>query len=254
MLAGSFNAQIGIKQGNPQSTLDIAVNDINNPSNNSGIIVPRVTSLNTTGTKEKGLLVFYNSAVSKQRGFYWWNGTNWIPFLSINKLSSNKRITYVSAANIFKEGSMNSHGSTSERTLDFETIQSNEPGNFEINSNGQLVIKKKGYYYLQAASFISKAAGNQTRRDQLDMKIYVNDADASANNPENFDIEGSNSFPVKFTTISINAAATVKLDVNDKLSMKIIRTYNDGGTDTNTTIVPDTSARSNITLNFLGDF
>lgn len=65
------------------------------------------------------------------------------------------------------------------------------------------------------------------------MRIYVNDVDVSVDNPENFNIEGTNGFPVKFTTILINAVATVKLDVNDKLSMKIIRTYNGCGTGTN---------------------
>jgi len=251
--SNSAMGQIGISTDNPKSTLDVAANSFTNPSNNSGVIIPRVTSLNTNDAKEKGLLVFLNSAITNQRGFYWWNGTEWKPFLAANRLSANKTITYISAASTFKEGNMNENASTNNRTIDFDMVRSNDPENFDITTfPGEVMIKKKGYYYIQAASFISKTAGERNRRDQLDMKIYINNMDASLDDPENFNIEGTNGFPVKFTTISINASGIVKLKLNDRLTMKIIRSHRDGSD--NTVVKPDASAKSNVTLNFLGDF
>lgn len=253
-LSNNSIAQVGVNNSSPQSTLDITASSQSNPSNSSGVIIPRVNSLNTTDTKEKGLLVFLNSSDFADRGFYWWDGVQWNPILSNSKITGNKSITYVSTKSTFKEGSMTENVSTNNRTIDFESIKTNDSGNFEINSSGELIVKKAGYYHVQAASFIMKNTGtNPYKRDQLDMKIYVNGMDAATDNSANFNVEGTNSFPVDLNSITINASGVLKLDANDRLSMKIIRTYRDPDWGT-IVIIPHPEAKSNITLRYLGNF
>jgi hypothetical protein len=248
-------AQIGINTLTPQATLDIVEPNPTNPSNTSGVIVPRVTTLNTTNAKEVGLLVFFNSPDVAQRGFYWWNGTAWRPFISINKVRDNKTITFASTESNFKEGEMTKLPETDIRTLKFATFNSNVPANFQIDASGNFVVKKTGYYHIQAASFMKKSfTANSNRRDQLDMKIYVNGKDASLDKADNYNLEGTKGFPAGIVTISINAAGVMKLNANDYLTMKIVRSYRDITPDTDITIIPEPNTLSNITLRYLGDF
>lgn len=245
--------QVGINTSSPQATLDVVEPNPTNPSNTSGVIVPRVTSLNTANAKEVGLLVFFNSPDVTQRAFYWWNGTAWRPFISINKIKNNKTITYVAAETNFAEGAMGQAATTDTRTLRFSSFNSNEPTNFQIDASGNFVVKKAGYYHIQAASFIKKNT-DTSRRDQLDMKIYVNGVEASVTNAENFNIEGSKNFPTGIATIAINAAGVLKLNVNDYLTMKIIRSYRDITPDDAVSIIPEPTTVSNLTLRYMGNF
>ena len=254
LCTGKVKAQIGINNPAPKSTLDVKPDNQANPSGISGVIIPRVNALNTTDVKEKGLMVFLNSADAAQKGFYWWNGTEWKRFLSLSRVSSNKSILYATTKNIFKEGNMTELGSSNDRTLDFEDFTTNDASNFEINTSGELVVKKAGYYHIQAASFIKKNNGNDLKREQLDMKIYVNGVTASANNPVNFDLEGTKSFPIGLYSIAINATGVLKLNANDRLSMKIIRTYRDTDQTGNLVIIPDQNTKSNVTLRYMGNF
>ncbi len=249
-----INAQVGINSSYPKSTLDVVNSEQSNPSNNSGIIIPRVKSLNMTDSKEVGLMVFFDSIDINDRGFYWWNGIEWVPFISNSKITNNKTLTYVEAKSNFEEGNMTEALTTNNRTLAFETLKTNDDGNFEINSVGELIVKKEGYYHIHAASFIKKNSGNTNRRDQLDMRIRINDLDASQDNSLNYNLEGTNSYPVGFYSIAINAAGVLKLKANDRISMKIIRSYADVDEVGNLVILPDPNAKSNLTLRFLGNF
>lgn len=246
-------AQIGVNTIDPKSTLDIFEENPENSLNNSGIIIPRVKALNNTDPKEKGLLVFFDSSNQKEKGFRWWNDTNWIPFVSINTVASNKVITYVGTQEVFSEGVMNNLPATDVRTLRFNNIETNDNASFELNAAGELVVKKEGYYHLQAVANISKLT-NTLKRDQLDMKIYINGNDASVIDSENFNIEGTKGFAPGPNSIGINAAGVIKLQANNRLSMKIVRSYRDVDPNDEITITPDTTSSSNIVLNYLGSF
>ena len=86
------------------------------------------------------------------------------------------------------------------------------------------------------------------------MRIRINDLDASQDNSLNYNLEGTNSYPVGFYSIAINAAGVLKLKANDRISMKIIRSYADVDEVGNLVILPDPNAKSNLTLRFLGNF
>ncbi|HCR75633.1 MAG TPA: hypothetical protein DIW37_04350, partial [Chryseobacterium sp.] len=72
--------------------------------------------------------------------------------------------------------------------------------------------------------------------------------------PINFDLEGTKSFPIGLYSIAINATGVLKLNANDRLSMKIIRTYRDTDQTGNLVIIPDQNTKSNVTLRYMGNF
>lgn len=82
------SSQVGINTTDPQTTLDIsgANSALNSPGSlisNDGILIPRVTDdMTTTSTNgvTEGQLVY--SVNTNSKGFYYWDGTNWVPFLS----------------------------------------------------------------------------------------------------------------------------------------------------------------------------
>ncbi|MCX2678364.1 hypothetical protein OOZ15_00275 [Galbibacter sp. EGI 63066] len=235
----------GVLTSTPITTLDIRAVDEVNPSNDTGIIVPRVTSLNIGDPKETGLLVFYETN-DNDRGFYWWDGTAWQPFISLRTKTSNIPATYASCMADFTEGPITENLATSVRTLEFESLQSNDPLNYELNANGELVVKKAGTYFMMAVAFISKTSG-VTARDAFEVKILVNGNNASNSN-SSFDLEGASGFPSGglFTNI-VNISGALKLDVDDRLIFQVNRYYRDtGGGDI--TIEPNSTVRSNILL------
>ncbi|GEQ86143.1 hypothetical protein ULMS_16510 [Patiriisocius marinistellae] len=78
------NAQVGIGNTNPQSTLDIAVDNMNAPSNTDGILVPRVNTFPTTDptSHQNGMMVFLTKDIPGYFiGFHYWDHpkTQWIP-------------------------------------------------------------------------------------------------------------------------------------------------------------------------------
>lgn len=84
LVLSNTNAQVGIGNTNPLSTLDISASSVTSPTNNDGILIPRVSnfpSANPTASQD-GMLIFYTGTSASGKGFYYWNqGTGWV-FLS----------------------------------------------------------------------------------------------------------------------------------------------------------------------------
>lgn len=243
-------AQVGINNDNPLVNLHVSAADASNPQFNEGVIIPRVTSLNMTDTKEKGLLVFLDNedpaTTIVEKGFYWWDGTTWIPFFSMNKMTKDKTITYVSCLESFREGNMTDASSTNVRTMQFNnaTLIANDEGNFEINSNNELVVKKAGSYHVQAVISLNSVSTNNGR-DAYEAKILVNNVEPTPN------LRTAYGFPSGNTFFDSNSAISgyVELNANDRISIQINRYYRDTGTSV--TIRPNGSI-SNLTLRYLG--
>ncbi|MCK7589764.1 tail fiber domain-containing protein [Subsaxibacter sp. CAU 1640] len=78
-------AQVGVGTTNPQSTLDITASSITSPSNNDGLLIPRLDSFPSVdpGASQDGMMVFLNNNITGyNRGFYYWdNGiSDWVQF------------------------------------------------------------------------------------------------------------------------------------------------------------------------------
>lgn len=82
-------AQVGINTDEPRATLQIDVNNPQNPDSSAGIIIPRV-SQNPNRGNENGQLI-YNTTDSI---FYFWNGMTWLPISSQTTNNNNVNLNY----------------------------------------------------------------------------------------------------------------------------------------------------------------
>lgn len=101
-------SQVGIRTNTPEATLDIrGQNHLGDVSSSDGVLVPRVTSLKTSG-KTKGQLVFLNkdSGLLKT-GFYYWDGIKWTPISNSKSTSSvSSKIYNIHHANHYDSSSL----------------------------------------------------------------------------------------------------------------------------------------------------
>lgn len=255
LLPFTLKSQIGINTTNPLATLEVASTDPMNPLVNEGVIIPRVTSLNITEQKEKGLLVFLDyedhTTSNIEKGFYWWNGSNWIPFFSMNKLTKDLTITYVSFLDTFKEGSITETSSDNRLMMfDKSSLIANDTDNFEVNTTNELVIKKAGTYHIQAIISIKSVTNSTTQaREGYTGVILVNGVEPNAQK-----LRTSYSFPNGGTTFNSNSTLSgfIKVNANDKITVKVNRDLKTGN---NTTVTLNPNGKlSNMTLRYLGNF
>lgn len=258
-----WGQEVGIDTEKPNALLEIASKS---PVTNNAIIIPRVSALNTRDKKATGLIVFLekdNTANDKNdRGFYWWNGNAWVPFLSTVSTSINRTITYIQTNKNFVEGRDFSVHNDNTRTLGFNqaSLRTQTPQDFSIE-NGALVIKKAGYYNVNVSVSLFKhlttsnttPPNNNNIRDTFDVIVLINGQPTNSKNG-NLELKGTQVFPNGLDIgMTIPFAGLLKLDANDKITLRIVK--NNGRTRTNarqsrTSI--DSNADSSITLQYLG--
>eukprot|EP01093_Parvamoeba_rugata_P019058 TRINITY_DN833_c0_g3_i1.p1 TRINITY_DN833_c0_g3~~TRINITY_DN833_c0_g3_i1.p1 ORF type:complete len:547 (-),score=136.15 TRINITY_DN833_c0_g3_i1:480-2120(-) len=84
--------QVGVGNTNPQATLDITASNQAAPSNEDGILIPRIDTFPATNptAAQDAMLVYLTTTVGlNSKGFYYWDQatTSWIRFSSIEKLN-----------------------------------------------------------------------------------------------------------------------------------------------------------------------
>jgi hypothetical protein len=246
------SAQVGINTDTPLATMHIESSDEENPMNTDGILIPRVTALNMTDTKEKGLLVFLdyeNPATPEvEKGFYWWDGTTWRPFFSMNKMTKNLTVSYAACTSAFFEGTNLTTGSTHVRKMRFDplTLLANDVGSFSVNAQGEFVVQKAGTYQLLAVVSL-RSESTDAARDSFEAKILVNGTE-----PTNV-LRTAYGFPSGNTIYDSNStiSGAVKLNPGDRIAIEINRYYRDTGTNV---IISPNGSLSSLTLTYLGDF
>lgn len=259
-----WGQEVGIDTEKPNALLEIASKS---PATNNAIIIPRVSALNTIDKKATGLIVFLekdDTANDKNdRGFYWWNGNAWVPFLSTVSTSINRTITYIQTNNNFVEGRDFSSHNDNTRTLGFNqaSLRTQTPQDFRIE-NGALVIKKAGYYNVNVSVSLFKHLttsntppnnNNNNIRDTFDVIVLINGEPTNLKDG-NLELKGTQVFPNGLNIgMTIPFAGLLKLDANDKITLRIVK--NNGQTRTTarqsrTSI--DTNTDSSITLQYLG--
>lgn len=251
-----WGQEVGIDTEKPNALLEIASKS---PATNNAIIIPRVSALNTIDKKATGLIVFLekdNTANDKNdRGFYWWNGNAWIPLLSTVSTSINRTITYIQTNKNFVEGRDFSAHNDNNRTLGFDqaSLRTQTPQDFSIE-NGALVIKKAGYYNVNVSvSLFKHTTNNNNIRDTFDIIVLINGQPTNLKNG-NLELKGNQVFPNGMDIgMTIPFAGLLKLEVNDKITLKITRSPGQTSTtsrQSRTSI--DANADSSITLQYLG--
>lgn len=79
------NGQVGVNTKTPEATLDVrAKNHLGAVTSKDGVLVPRVNDLSTNGSVNGQLVYLIKDAGGLIKGFYYWNGTKWSPFLGTN--------------------------------------------------------------------------------------------------------------------------------------------------------------------------
>ncbi|MCB0399703.1 MAG: tail fiber domain-containing protein [Winogradskyella sp.] len=83
LIGHSLFAQVGVGNTNPQAQLDISASNTTSPTNQDGILIPRVTNLPADASmtaNQDGILVFYDNTGEDGKGFYYWDDTagDWI--------------------------------------------------------------------------------------------------------------------------------------------------------------------------------
>lgn len=83
LIGHSLFAQVGVGNTNPQAQLDISASNTTSPTNQDGILIPRVTNLPadvSMTANQDGMMVFYDNTGEDGKGFYYWDDTanDWI--------------------------------------------------------------------------------------------------------------------------------------------------------------------------------
>jgi hypothetical protein len=78
IIANLSFAQVGIGNTNPNATLDISASNVAIPSNEDGILIPRVDEFPVTAptAAQDGLMVFVTGNGTPSKGLYYWNNSN----------------------------------------------------------------------------------------------------------------------------------------------------------------------------------
>lgn len=252
-----YKSQVGINESNPRVSLQVSPSNADSPKPNEGVIVPRVTSLNITDPKSVGLFVFLdyedNTTPQIERGFYWWDGSVWVPFFSMNKLGKDQTVTYVSCLNTFREGAITTNTATNVRTMQFNSssLVANDTGNFEINTANELVIKKAGTYYIQSLISLKSTTDATGARDSYEGIILKNGVEPSPA------LRTAYGFPVAPATVTFDSNTTVSgfitVNENDRISIRINRYYRDVAAGQTIVTINPNGNLSNITLRYMGN-
>ena len=92
-------AQVGVNNTNPQAQLDISATSVTSPSNEDGILIPRIDNFPTTNptATQDGMMVFATGNGTPTKGFYYWdNGTtSWV---GIGSSSSSDNDWYIAGS------------------------------------------------------------------------------------------------------------------------------------------------------------
>ena len=91
MISFSY-AQVGVGNTSPQAALDITASNQATPSNEDGILIPRVDAFPTVNptAAQQGMLIYLTTTVGlNPKGFYHWDPatTSWIGFSSVERLN-----------------------------------------------------------------------------------------------------------------------------------------------------------------------
>ncbi len=248
-------SQTGVGNRDTKLSMEVgSISNIENPCEECGVIIPRVKNLNNTSVKEVGLLVFLE-AEDEKGGFYWWTGSDWVPFVSISQTIPSLKLSYFSFSTVFKEGTIFTSPTDIVRNIRFKDIETNEEeGVYSITKEGDLLINKSGLFYLQSTFYFSQLT-KTTKRDSIECEILINGESANLVN-DNYKLSGVTSFPVREATNTINISGPIRLSSGQKLSAKVTRYFIDDFEDyygTEVEIGFNEETQSNLTLRYMGD-
>ncbi|WP_179009105.1 beta strand repeat-containing protein [Winogradskyella forsetii] len=142
-------SQVGVGNTNPKASLDISASNTTTPTNEDGILIPRIDNFPTSNpsTDQDGMMVFVTGNGTAAKGFYYWNQatTSW------NSIAGAKQI------NDLNDGKSDNDGSDDGSSL-FLGVDAG--ANDDSSNNRNVGI---GFQALQSNTFSwgNTAIGNQ---------------------------------------------------------------------------------------------
>lgn len=154
VFTASFSAafgQVGVGTTDPKSSLDVEATSVTAPTNEDGILIPRMNEFPATdpGADQDGMMVFITGDGSETKGFYYWD--NDIPaWISIKDNNSLVRAKF-SANTGVNQGSSGSNPDVvgwNKIIFDSETVDTN--GEYD-NITGIYTAKSDGMVTVTAS-------------------------------------------------------------------------------------------------------
>lgn len=168
----------------------------------------------------------------------------------MNKLTEDKTITYVSSEDLFSDGSLMTGTALSTKYIKFDqnSLLANDIENFEVNNNGELIVRKKGTYHINAVISLHYDVANGARRDAFEGEIQLN------GNSLPFPLKAHYGFPNAGTDFvfdnSFAITGFVELNENDRLRLKLYRYYADSP---GSAVISPNGQQTNLTLRYMGE-
>lgn len=214
ILAPMFSfAQVGIKTIAPSASLHVEPTSISSPTGMDGILIPKVKLFPVP--QAKGHTVFLFQHATLPDGFYYWDGTSWVSFLS------NYNRLYDDAIYVATGSGYSASGNT-ENTVLFSTLKAYDPTGFSVSGN-QITVGKSGTYLVSFNSALKKTVGTvNENRAIYTYRIKKNGTTV---------LTTSNSLTNEGTTAtSVALSGILGLVQNDVISVTIQKTTETGST------------------------
>jgi hypothetical protein len=143
------NAQVGINETEPQSSLDIAASNIASPSNNDGVLIPRISAFPATNptANQQSMLVYLTNSMSGLNisgitqdypvGFYFWDDDipNWVA------LGGGSKESWFTEGNTGTNSSINFLGTVDPQAI---SLRTNNIERFRVANGNQVHAMARG--------------------------------------------------------------------------------------------------------------
>mgnify|MGYP001134223218 CR=1 FL=1 len=206
-------AQVGINTETPASSLHVEPTSISSPTGTDGILIPKVKLFPVAQAKGQTVFLFQHATLPD--GFYYWDGTSWVSFLSnFNRL-------YDDAIYVVTGSGYSASGNT-ENNVQFSTLKAYDPTGFSVSGN-QVTVGKSGTYLISFNSALKKTVSTvNENRAIYTYRIKKNGTTV---------LTTSNSLTNEGTTAtSVALSGILELAQNDVIRVTIQKTTETGST------------------------
>jgi hypothetical protein len=239
----AVTAQVAINADNaPNGNLLVAPDSYTAPSSQTGVLVPKVHTLEMLSPKPDGLLVYLDNptpplSTGETNGFYYWSSdlNKWVHFISRYSASIEDQTVFSATGNLFRTAPTDCvfyNTAASNKTIDYinmTNLKVNDPTLCQLSADGRVRVLKAGWYYIQLAVSLTNDTNPAGIRDILCVQLQKNGTYVYFNPPTNNIIfRGFNSYAaMNLIGQSFVAQGPVQLAANDILSLSLEIIYMD---------------------------
>lgn len=163
-------SQSGVITKEPKANLHIEPSSVTNPTAQDGILVPRVQNFPATNPTRLGQLIYLTGNATLNDEFYYWDGTNWIPFTKVLNRDLDETI--------YAFDGQGYTGTTPQRIINFSRFLKASLDGFSV-SNNEVTVGKNGLYLISFTANSKKPLGAMEQANFI-YTILVNGVAASA--------------------------------------------------------------------------